>query len=132
MLGESMCVQIDKTILDLLKVASTTEYQATMQRRTFANLPILNEWKRLYPEQDPVAIHKELWQRTLLCPGGGKYVWNDQWKTMESTVYGHPAAMKQGPSFPAALEGLSSGNFGITFENDGLRARVVLDRTKKP
>jgi hypothetical protein len=62
-----------------------------------SNLPILNEWKRRYPAQDPVKLHEQFWHTTLVCPGGGRYVWNQQWQTMESTVYGHPAQPKPGP-----------------------------------
>ena len=68
-----------------------------MQTRAWSNLPILNEWKRRYPDQDPVALHEEFWQTRLICPGGGQYVWNDDWQTMESTVYGCPAAPQEGP-----------------------------------
>ena len=34
------------------------QYQQTMQTRCWANLPILNEWKRLYPGRDPVEVHQ--------------------------------------------------------------------------
>ena len=43
-----------------------------------------------FPDRDPVAVHREVWGVTLVCPGGGKYVWNAKYGTMESTVYGHP------------------------------------------
>ena len=29
-----------------------------MQEQCWNNLPILNEWKRLYPDRDPVAVHR--------------------------------------------------------------------------
>ena len=64
----------------------------------------------------------------LLCPGGGKYVWNDQFATMESTVYGHPGLPKHGPAAPPVLSSFSSADFGLTLENNGLRARVELKR----
>ena len=67
------------------------------------NIPILNEWKRLFPGEDPVNLHQKIWQTHLISPGGGQYVWNDEWKTMESTVYGHPGQPKDGPARPAAL-----------------------------
>ena len=46
----------------------------------------------------------------------------------EAAVYGHPAQPKQGPALPAALESVEAANFGITFENDGIRARVELQQ----
>jgi hypothetical protein len=128
LLGENFCVQADKALLKLIEAGFAPEYQRAMQRRAWSNLPILNEWKRRYPNQDPVALHEEFWQRQLICPGGGKYRWNEEWQTMESTVYGHPGAPKEGPTLPPALSDLAFGNFGITFEENGLRARVALER----
>ena len=43
---------------------------------------------------------------------------------MESTLYGHPGEPMPGPPLPAALRDVQPGNFGITFEENGLRARV--------
>ena len=73
-------------------------------------------------------MHQEVWKTRLVCPGGGSYVWNEQWQTIESTAYGHPGEPKDGPDWPEALRKILFGNFGVTFENDGLRARAVLDR----
>ena len=47
---------------------------------------------------------------------------------MESTVYGHPGQPKQGTSLPIALQSVTGGNFGLTFEENGLRAHVELQR----
>jgi hypothetical protein len=47
---------------------------------------------------------------------------------MESTLYGHPGVPVDGPPLPAALGRVRGGNFGVTFEDQGLRARMVLDR----
>src|SRR6185295_17610682 len=104
-----------------------------MQRLSWANIPILNEWKRLYPQSDPVAMHEKLWGVKLLCPAGGKYVWNEKYLTMESTVLGHPGEPKAPPrdKLLTPLARLRSGNFGLTFENQGLRARVVIEREGK-
>ena len=102
-----------------------------MQVLSWSNLPVLNEWKRLFPDRDPVAVHAAVWGVTLVCPGGGKYVWNEKYATMESTVYGHPGQPKAGPPAPPVLSSFTSGDFGLTLENDGLRARVELHRSSK-
>ena len=47
---------------------------------------------------------------------------------MESEAYGCPLVPKSGDGIPAFLEGLQDGEFGLTFEDDGLRARSVLMR----
>ena len=69
-----------------------------MQRLSWANIPILNEWKRLFPDRDPLDAHEQLWHVRLLDPAGGDYKWNDEWQTMESTTHGHPAQPKPGPA----------------------------------
>ena len=103
-----------------------------MQASAWGNLPILNEWKRRYPGRDPVDVHRQLWHAELLCPGGGKYVWNEKCGTMESTVYGHPGDPKQGPPAPPVLSSFRKADFGLTFENQGLRARATLERQVPP
>lgn len=127
-LGESVGFQAERKLLEVAAALSRREYQDMMQRRAWSNLPVLNEWKRRYPDQDPVKLHARFWQTELVCPGGGKYVWNDQWQTMESTVYGHPGEPREGPPAPPLLGQVRRGNFGLSFEEQGLRARVVLER----
>jgi hypothetical protein len=130
-LGSNVGLQVDRKALELVSHLSRNEYEATMQARAWANLPILNEWKRLYPDQDPVELHERVWQIRLICPGGGRYVWNETFQTMESTVYGHPGEPKNGPVAPPLLTEFAHGSFGLTFENQGLRARVSLERAKE-
>ena len=104
------------------------EYQQTMQVLSWNNLHILNEWRRRYPQHEPVELHERLWQRRLVCPGGGEYRWNEKWQTVESTVYGHPGEPRTGVSLPVALRAITHGNFGLTFEPNGLRVKVELVR----
>lgn len=116
--------------------------------RSWGNIAILNEWNRLGAD-DPVDFHEEQWGSRLVCPGGGEYVWNAAHQTMESTVFGHPAAPKEGPLLPPALDALEALDLGLAFERfdiapdadeerderrrrrtfvDGLRAFVHLKR----
>lgn len=127
-LGSNLAMQVEQKVLGVLAALGTREYQAAMQSRAWSNLPILNEWKRRYPQADPVALHERFWQIELVCPGGGEYVWDEQWQTFVSTVYGCPAAPREGPPAPPALTALRSASFGLTFEDEGLRARVRLER----
>ncbi len=127
-LGSNVALRVDRRALELLSRLNRDDYQRTMQLRAWSNLPILNEWHRLYPDQDPVALHQRVWKIGLLCPGGGRYVWNEKFQTMESTVYGHPGEPKPGPAAPPALMDFARGAFGLSFENQGLRARVSLER----
>ncbi len=130
--GESVALHVDRKLLALLGSAEDFiggNYQSQMQNAAWGNLPILNEWKRRYPAQDPTTVYSRFAQTELVCPGGGKYVWNDKWQTMESTVYGHPGEPKQGPAMPAVLSSIRAADFGLTFEENGLRAKAALERT---
>jgi hypothetical protein len=95
----------------------------------WANLPILNEWRKFDPQVDPVAFHEKWWGERLLCPAGGKYVWNAADGTMESTLLGHPSRPKNpGPVTSPFLRSLREAQMGITFQMNGLRARVDVRR----
>ena len=130
-LGSNVGLRVDRKALERHQALTRDERQTAMQMLSWGNLPILNQWKRLYPDLDPVEVHERIWKIRLVCPGGGKYVWNEKYQTMESTVYGHPGEPKVGPTDSPVLNEFSSGAFGLTFENQGLRARVSLEKEKK-
>jgi hypothetical protein len=127
-IGSNLALQIDQQLLQVLASLGREQYQRRMQELAWSNLPILNEWKLRFDAENPGALHEQFWQVRLLCPGGGQYVWNEHWKTMESTVYGSPAEPRTGPVGPDLLRRIERGNFGLTFEEQGLRARVELAR----
>ena len=130
-LGDNVGFQADAVVLKLLDHVSRKIYTAHMQRQAWSNLPILNEWKRLWPGENPVKVHQAAWGTQLVCPGGGQYVWDETHRTMGSTVYGHPGLPTKGPGMlRPPLSDLIRGNFGLTFEDGGLRARAVLERSK--
>ena len=110
-------LHVDSRILEIGNFLGRQQYQQQMQVQCWNNLPVLNQWKRLYPDRDPVAVHRPSLGRDALCPGGGKYVWNEKYQTMQSTVYGHPGEPKEGPLAPPVLSGFASGDFGLTLEN---------------
>ena len=127
-LGSSMAMQVKGEAIAQLGRLGRSDYEQTLQLRSWDNLPILNEWRRRYPDRDPVELHEQYWHTRLVCPGGGKYVWNDQWRTMESTAFGHPGEPKSPETFAAPWQAIRGGNLGVTFEKDGLRAKAVIDR----
>ncbi len=131
-LGESMAVKFENVLPSyFLWFAEVADPRQAAQTNSWSNLPILNEWKRRYPDRDPVEVHRRFWNTELVCPGGGKYVWNEQWRTMESTVFGHPGELKMPEKFDAPLFPFAKASFGITFEMDGLRSRLELLRDTK-
>ncbi len=130
-LGTNLCLQLDERFFRVLERGDREGWQSAQQRLAWSNLPILNEWKRRYPAEDPVKLHEQYWQVILRCPGGGDYVWNDQWQTMESTVYGHPGEPREGPAVFGPLARLSGANLGLNFEAQGLSAHAEFTRTVK-
>jgi hypothetical protein len=128
-LGENMALAVEGKLLQCAAALfHGSQHPSLMQAASWNNLPILNEWKRRYPKEDPVKLNARFWNTELVCPGGGKYVWNEKWQTMESTVYGHPGQPKEGQNAPPIYQSFERGDFGITFEEQGLRAKVMLNR----
>jgi hypothetical protein len=114
--------------IEVLETLFQSEAVERLRRQSWRNLPILNEWKRLYPERDPSALHARLFHEDLTCPGGGSYIWNEAWHTMESSVFGHPGEPKTGARRPAGWDDLAAARFALEFEAEGLRVRAELER----
>ncbi|NOT31293.1 MAG: hypothetical protein HOP15_12680, partial [Planctomycetes bacterium] len=114
--------------LELLEILFESELSDALRRDSWRNLPILNEWRRLYPELDPLELHARVFGERLACPGGGNYAWNEEWQTMESSVFGHPGAPKDGIRRPEAWADLAAARFALEFETDGLRVRAEIER----
>ncbi len=131
-LGESAAASFDQVLpMFFLWYSAVVDPRQAAQTNSWRNLPILNEWKRRYPDRDPIEVHRRFWNTELVCPGGGRYVWNEHWRTMESTVFGHPGEPKLPEKFEAPLFPFAKANFGLTFELGGLRSRLELLRETK-
>jgi hypothetical protein len=130
--GESLAFRSSGDGLRVLGRAGGTSFRDELQLRSWRNLPILNEWRRLYPDRDPVAVHEAVWGVRLVCPGGGRYVWNEAWQTLESTAYGCPAAPKDGPELPHPLAGIGAIDLGVTLRDGGLRGRAEVELVPEP
>ncbi len=131
-LGKSLAARVSGAGVRVLETAALTSYRAAISLQCWNNLPILNEWHRLYPERDPVALHEAVWGERLVCPCGGRYVWNPKWRTMESTVLGHPGEPKPGPDTILPLHDVKAADFGITFQDGGLRGTVEIEQHAGP
>jgi hypothetical protein len=125
-LGSNLAIHTDPMWIGVWRQIQTAELRRRMQRHAWQHLPALNEWHRLFPDTDPSDVAHRYWHQRPICPGGGQYVWNETWQTMESTVYGHPAQPKSGPPLPLHLQRMLEADFGLTLEPQGLRARVQL------
>jgi len=127
-LGDSLGFHLDRKAVDVVMSIFGDDLRQRQQAAAWSNIPILNEWRRLYPQRDPVEVHRAMFGVTLMDPAGGSYSWDTRYQTMASQRYGHPGEPREGPVRPAQLESIRALNFGLTFEADGLRARAVLHR----
>jgi hypothetical protein len=127
--GKHLVLEFDSKFPEMLQSVIADQTFDQLRERSFSNLAILNEWKRRYPDMDPVAVHRKVWMTRLLCPAGGTYRWDPKRSSMVSTVFGHPFdESKQRLIAPIALQRMRNLSAGITFEHGGLRARVDLNR----
>ncbi len=127
-LGESQSVSIAREGLNAFQSMAGDDWTRTLRDRSFGNLAILNEWKRLFPDQDPVAVHQRVFGEHLRCPSGNEYAWDETWRTMSSPAYGSPAAPHSDLALPRPWREIVEAHFGLTFEEAGLRARAEARR----
>jgi hypothetical protein len=130
--GQNMSLHVDKRVFALATHLVGAEYSRELSNRSMQNIMILNEWKRLFPDQDPLDMHQKLFGVRLTCPAGGVYRWNEELGSAESTVLGSLVDPKQPTTIVMLWDNFERGAFGITFENDGLRAKVTLEHASKP
>ena len=121
--GESTSITLDSKLISFMDVFSRDEMMKQFRRRSWNNLPILNEWKLKLGKDDALAYHTKTWHVLLTCPGGGEYKWNEKFQTYESTVFGHPGKPKTPKDPGSLLKGFKRLDLGLTFEHDGLRAQ---------
>ncbi|MCH7918551.1 MAG: hypothetical protein IIC50_11260 [Planctomycetes bacterium] len=127
-LGQNVALRVAGRGIDLLQALFDQDVRALLRARSWGNLIILNEWQRRYRDMAPLAVHERYWQTRLVCPGGGDYVWNEEFKTLESTVFGCPGRPKQPASLSTPLTRIKQLGMGLTFEDNGLRAKAELTR----
>lgn len=123
----SSAFQASKPIPSIFDLTMRQNTINDLQRKSWNNLHALNEWRIYLKKKAPLEYHQRVWQTDLLCPGGGKYLWNQEFKTYESSVFGHPGA----PNLPQKISILGKWekvDFRINFENDGLRVKATLTK----
>jgi hypothetical protein len=130
-LGSSVGLRVERDALDVVGGLSSTPLDESFKIAAWSALPILNEWKRRYPNEDPVALHERLWHVRLTTPNAGTFTWNEALQTMEASDYGSLASPKPGPALPRVIEQFARAEFGLSFEGEGLRARMALERASQ-
>ncbi len=129
-LGEHVTLHADREMLEIAdRAGQEHSYLAKMRTRCYRNLHVLNALRAIAPRRDPVAYYREVFGGTLVCPAGGNYVWNPRAHTMQSTKFGHPADPLR-PDLVMPYRQWRSLAGGVTFDGEGVRARVKLTRSK--
>ena len=130
-LGKNLSVRANEKAWKVVEMMAHRAYSTSVQLQSWNNLPILREWHTHKGKQSELEFHNRYWHTTLVCPGGGDYVWNEQSQTVESTVFGCPAHPKLPEDLMTPFSGIKDAQAGITFEEDGLRAKMKIERTAK-
>jgi len=125
--GMSSAFQASKPIPHIFDLSMSHNSINGLQRKSWNNLHALNEWRIYLKKKAPLAYHQKVWQTDLLCPGGGKYIWNQEFKTYESTVFGHPGEPKI-PNNLSLIGRWEMVDFGVNFEYDGIRVKGIVSR----
>jgi hypothetical protein len=116
--GNQAAMRVQAQALALLSdIDGMTGTRGWIQRRDSDTIAILNEWRRLFPQEDPVSVHERLWGTRPVCVAGGTYRWNDEWLTMESSAVGFSSTGATGPQLPAGLERIGVIAAGLSFED---------------
>jgi hypothetical protein len=129
-LGKNLSVQASEKAWPVIEMLVYDSYSRYLQMQAWNHLPILNEWRTRKGQISELDFHQHYWHSMLTCPGGGEYVWNQEFHTFESTVFGQPAQPKRPAEIPTPLAKTKGVQLGITFEEDGLRAKTVIERKK--
>ncbi len=127
--GSQIRALLHHDIVDAVQIFYRRKYREIVRDRCWSNIPILNEWRRRYPELDPLEVQRRLLNTTVVCQAGGTYRWNADDHTMESSVFGHPGAYHAVQHTVPFLAGADAVRFALGFESDGLRAQLRLERS---
>ena len=128
-LGDHMNVKISGEFTELLEKTFEHEFQRELTYQSWCNVPVLNEWKKHLPQRDSVELHNSMWHQQLIAVDGSGYEWDESLRSMKATHYGPPGdEITPGHSIPPVYRNVKSAAAGITFVNDGIRARVQIER----
>ncbi len=126
LLGESVDFDLSERFFQSVGPLYDRQNELQMRFLAWRNLPILNELKRQFPNQDPVSVYEKYWRRSLLATESGRFRWDAENQTMEDSLLGSPARIRQFDGMNAPWTNLRRLKGGMTFQDDSLRAKVQL------
>ena len=119
-------------MLDMGSMIEDVGMDERRQQESWKALPILNEWHRRFPNEDPVEFHQTVFGEDLFCPGGKGYRWNSEDLTIESVAYGHPAGPRNEGMPQPWIKKFGTLRAGLEFAEGGLRARLMAGPGRDP
>lgn len=124
-LGDGVTAHFDRRAFEFMsmEIDSTVTQHALMHV-----LPILEEWKRLFPNEDPVAFHERVFHERLAGPVGEKLIVDPATGEIRSEKFGSPYQLTSAKLQIEALKDLRSVDFGLSFEHGGVRGRMSVQR----
>jgi len=114
-LGSSMALQLDGDVFEL----AVPTYQEGVKWMYTRSGPILREYEMLFPDENPSVLHERVWGERLALPPE-ILAMDDPGPTV--------LAEYDETQIPVLFNSWETADFGITFENGGIRARVVIER----
>lgn len=127
-LGESAALRFDRRAISFFQSVGAEGYEDRIRTRAAMALPILNEWKRRFPDEDPVAFHERVFHERVVSLGGGEFEYDAARATMTSSRLGDLALPRRLETELSIFPGIESVDLGIGFEHGGLRARGRIER----
>jgi len=118
-LGQNLALRVDERAVPMLDRLYMLDIPGKMADSAWRNVSIMNEYQRRFPDQNPVAVHERLWGERLFCPNDGSYKWNETLRTFEPELDEMPQN--------SPIANVKEADLGVTFENEGIRARVQLN-----
>jgi hypothetical protein len=129
--GQNIAVRVNKNGCKVIELLADENYTRWLQKQAWNNLSILTEWHTRKGRLTEAEFHERFWPLPLFLPSGTDYAWNETWRTVESTAFGHPGQPKIPQTLQTPLANVKQADAGITFEEDGLRAVLKIERQKK-
>lgn len=129
--GRQLLLQTSPQFLvEVTEFLGSGSIQQHQQRSSWRALPILNEWRKRFPDQDPLVVHRTTLGADLNCPGGKGYRWNAKAGTMESVAFGFPSAPRSDGKPLSLLADYGLLRAGLEFADGGLRANLHAGQAK--
>lgn len=128
--GDHMAVRVSEKGWQVVELLARQDYSRWLQQKAWNNLPILTEWHSRAGRLSAPEFYRQFWNTSLDCPSGTDYAWSTDLQAVQSTVYGHPASPRMPREIKTPLSNVKQADIGITFEEDGLRAVVTIERQK--